>query len=183
MPNDTVTQTLTLHATVTAPATLRASVDKSGHAACVVCVPVRLDSMSGIEANVMQEYPEAQRDTAIARVHALKKGVCIALKTQTKSLFVVVRDAQITLPLPTPSHAPVKPHHEASSAAEDTKSEGPDATPLSAETMSQIDADAYRAAMRYSTANDACPYPFQSPEGILFSKAFMHYRSNQCRHG
>lgn len=42
-----------------------------------------------------------------------------------------------------------------------------------------IEADARAATKRYSDVNAACPFPFQSPEGIAFKTAFNAERQRQ----
>ena len=49
--------------------------------------------------------------------------------------------------------------------------------PLQPERADRIQAEAFAAARQYSNINDACPYPFASPEGRLFKEEFLWART------
>jgi len=48
---------------------------------------------------------------------------------------------------------------------------------LQSEHADRIQAEAFAAARKYSNVNDACPYPFHTPEGRLFKEEFLWART------
>lgn len=49
--------------------------------------------------------------------------------------------------------------------------------PLQPDRAASIQAEAFAAARQYTNVNDACPYPFHTPDGRLFKEEFLWART------